>query len=81
MAITTDKTKAKAREELLVKLISQLLEREAVRRVDTGTLSETEIQKLGLTFKVLEKKIQEMKALFGIKEELNLELGPLGNLL
>lgn len=65
----------------LVKLISKLLEREAVRRVDTGTLSETEIQKLGLTFKVLEKKIQEMKMVFGIKEELNLELGPLGNLL
>ena len=65
----------------LIKLISQLLEREAVRRVDTGTLSEIEIQKLGLTFKVLEKKIQEMKTLFGIKEELNLALGPLGNLL
>lgn len=65
----------------LVKLISQLLEREAVRRVDTGTLSETEIQKLGLTFKILEKKIEELKAVFGIKEELNLELGPLGNLL
>lgn len=64
----------------LVKLISQLLEREAVRRVDTGTLSETEIQKLGLTFKVLEKKIQEMKTVFGIKDELNLALGPLGNL-
>ena len=66
---------------ILVKLISQLLEREAVRRVDTGTLSETEIQNLGLTFKVLEKKIEELKAVFGIKEELNLELGPLGNLL
>ena len=65
----------------LVKLISQLLEREAVRRVDTGTLSEIEIQKLGLTFKVLEKKIQEMKTVFGIKEELNLDLGPLGNLM
>lgn len=65
----------------LVKLISQLLEREAVRRVDTGVLSETEIQKLGLTFKVLEKKIQEMKTVFGIKEELNLDLGPLGSLL
>lgn len=65
----------------LVKLISQLLEREAVRRVDTGVLSETEIQKLGLTFKVLEKKIQEMKTVFGIKEELNLDLGPLGNLM
>lgn len=65
----------------LVKLISQLLEREAVRRVDSGVLSEAEIQKLGLTFKILEKKIQEMKTLFGIKEELNLDLGPLGRLL
>ena len=65
----------------LIELIRQLLEREAVRRVDTGTLSDTEVQKLGLTFKALEKKIQEMKTVFGIKEELNLELGPLGNLL
>ncbi len=65
----------------LIKLISKLMEREAVRRVDTGTLSEVEIQKLGLTFKVLEKKIQEMKNVFGIKEELNLDLGPLGNLM
>ncbi|OGF22506.1 hypothetical protein A2Y83_05500 [Candidatus Falkowbacteria bacterium RBG_13_39_14] len=66
---------------ILVKLISQLLEREAVRRVDSGVLSEVEIQKLGLTFKILEKKIQEMKILFGIKEELNLDLGPLGQLI
>jgi hypothetical protein len=65
----------------LIELIRQLLEREAVRRVDTGVLSEIEIQKLGLTFKVLEKKIEELKAVFGIKDELNLELGPLGNLL
>jgi len=65
----------------LVELIRQLLEREAVRRVDTGTLSEIEIQKLGLTFRTLEKKIQQLKAIFGIKEELNLELGPLGSLL
>ncbi|MEK7523761.1 MAG: gas vesicle protein GvpJ [Patescibacteria group bacterium] len=65
----------------LIELIRQLLEREAVRRVDTGTLSETEMQKLGLTFQMLEKKIHEFKAVFGIREELNLELGPLGNLL
>jgi hypothetical protein len=65
----------------LIELIRQLLEREAVRRVDTGTLTNAEVQKLGLTFKALEKKIQEMKAAFGIREELNLELGPLGNLL
>lgn len=65
----------------LIELIRQLLEREAVRRVDTGTLSDIEVQKLGLTFKALERKIQEMKRIFGIKEELNLELGPLGSLL
>jgi hypothetical protein len=65
----------------LIELIRQLLEREAVRRVDTGTLSEMEVQRMGLTFKALEKKVQELKAVFGIKEELNLELGPLGNLL
>lgn len=65
----------------LIELIRQLLEREAVRRIDAGTLSRTETQKLGLTFKTLEKKIEELKAVFGIKEELNLELGPLGTLL
>lgn len=65
----------------LVEVIRQLLEREAIRRVDMGVLSKDEIQKLGLTFKVLEKKIQEMKAIFGIREELNLELGPLGSFL
>lgn len=65
----------------LIELIRQLLEREAVRRVDTGTLSNMEVQKLGLTFKALEKKIQEMKAVFGVKGELNLDLGPLGSLL
>ena len=65
----------------LIELIRQLLEREAVRRIDIGTLSELETQKLGLTFKALEKKMQQLKLVFGIKEELNLNLGPLGDLL
>lgn len=66
----------------LVKLIKDLMYREAKRRVMRGNLSEVEIQKLGLTFKVLDKKIEEMKAIFGLKnEELNLDLGPLGNLM
>ena len=56
--------------------------REAKRRITKGNLSEVEIQKLGLTFKALDKKIEEMKAIFGLEdEELNLDLGPLGNLL
>ena len=65
----------------LVEFIRKVLEKEAMRRIEIGNLSDTEIQKLGLTLKALEKKIEEMKAIFGIKERLNLELGPLGNLM
>ena len=65
----------------LIELIKQLMEREALRRIDLGSLTDTEIQKLGLTFKLMEKKIQQLKIIFGIKGELNLDLGPLGNLL
>lgn len=65
----------------LVELLRQLLEREAVRRVDRGTLTRAEVEKLGLTFQLLARKIQELKAVFGIREELNLDLGPLGRLL
>ena len=66
----------------LVKLIKDLMYREARRRIAKGNLSEVEIQKLGLTFKALDKKIEEMRAIFGLEdEELNLDLGPLGNLM
>lgn len=65
----------------LVEFIRQILEKESIRRIDAGNLSDIEIQKLGLTLKALEKKIEELKAVFGIKEKLNLELGPLGNLM
>ena len=65
----------------LVELIRRLLERESMRRIDSGDLSKAERQKLGLTLKALEKKVEELKAVFGIKEDLNLDLGPLGNLM
>ena len=66
----------------LVELLRRLMEKEAVRRISRGSLSNIEIQKLGMTFKALEKKTEELKAVFGIKdEELNLDLGPLGNLM
>lgn len=66
----------------LVKLIKELMSREAKRRIQKGNLSEVEIQKLGLTFKALDKKLEELRAIFGLEdEELNLELGPLGNLM
>jgi len=66
----------------LVELIRRLMEKEAFRRVKRGTLSPAEIQKLGLSLKAVKKKIKEIQAIFGIEdEELNLDLGPLGNLM
>jgi hypothetical protein len=66
----------------LVELIRKLLEKEAFRRVKRGTLSPVEVQKLGLSLKAVKKKIKEIQAIFGIEdEELNLDLGPLGNLI
>jgi len=66
----------------LVELIRRLMEKEAFRRVKRGTLSRVEIQKLGLSLKAVKKKIKEIQVIFGIEdEELNLDLGPLGNLM
>ncbi len=66
----------------LVELIRKLMEKEAFRRVKRGTLSPAEIQKLGLSLKAVQKKIKEIQAIFGIEDEdLNLDLGPLGNLM
>ncbi|MDP3052323.1 MAG: gas vesicle protein GvpJ [bacterium] len=66
----------------IVELIRRLMEKEAYRRTKRGSLSQIEIQKLGMSLKAIEKKIKEIQTIFGIEdEELNLELGPLGNLL
>ena len=66
----------------LVELIRKLMEKEAFRRVKRGTLSPVEIQKLGLSLKAVKKKIQEIQTIFGIEDEaLDLDLGPLGNLM
>jgi hypothetical protein len=66
----------------LVELIRKLMEKEAFRRVKRGKLSSVEIQKLGLSLKAVKKKIKEIQTIFGIEdEELNLDLGPLGNLM
>jgi hypothetical protein len=66
----------------LLELIRKLMEKEAYRKVRGGSLSPIEIQKLGLSLKAVQKKIQEVQAIFGIEDEdLNIDLGPLGNLL
>jgi len=66
----------------LVELIRKLLEKQAMRRIEGGSLSEEEIERIGETLMKLENKMQELKGIFGLKdEELNLNLGPLGDLM
>lgn len=66
----------------LVELIRKLLEKQAIKRVDGGTLSDEEIERIGETLMKLEKKMQELKEILGYKdEELNINLGPLGDLM
>jgi hypothetical protein len=57
------------------------MEKQAVRRIEAGSLTEDEIERLGETFLKLQQKMEELKATFGLEDEdLNLNLGPLGNL-
>jgi uncharacterized protein YjiS (DUF1127 family) len=66
----------------LIELLRQLMERQALRRMDEGSLSDDEIERLGRTFMKLAERMDELKAHFGLRDEdLNLDLGPLGNLL
>jgi len=66
----------------IVQLLRELMERQALRRIDGGTLSEEEIERLGRTFMALDQRMGELCEEFGLaEEELNLHLGPLGDLL
>ena len=66
----------------LVEFLRQLLERQAIRRMEGGTLSDDEIERMGLALMRLEQKVHEMARAFGIDpSELNLGLGPLGKLI
>lgn len=65
----------------LIELLRQLMERQALRRMDDGTLTDAQIEELGLTFMRLAERMDELKATFGLRDEdLNLDLGPLGTL-
>jgi hypothetical protein len=63
----------------IVELIRQLLEKQAIQRVQGGSLSDEEIERLGVTLMRLETKMNELKKHFEI-DDLNINLGPLGNL-
>src|SRR3954449_9863 len=66
----------------LVELLRQLMERQALHRMERGTLTDEEVERLGETFMKLAERMDELKAEFGLRDEdLNLDLGPLGSLL
>jgi hypothetical protein len=66
----------------LVEFIRQLLERQAIRRMEADTLTADETEAIGVALMRLEQTVRDMAARFGLKpEELNLDLGPLGRLL
>ncbi len=66
----------------LVELIRKLVEKQAMRRVDGGSLSDDEIERLGETLMKLEMKMEELKKHFNLTDrDLNISLGPLGDLM
>jgi Gas vesicle protein K. len=65
----------------LIELLRNVLEHQAVRRMEGGTLSEDEVERLGLALLKLNERMQELKATFNLTDEdLNIDLGPLGRL-
>ena len=65
----------------LVEVVRKVLEHQAVHRMDSGSLSPEEIERLGLALMNLNDKMTELKAAFGLKDEdLDIDLGPLGRL-
>ena len=66
----------------IVELLRQLMERQALRRVEAGDLDDEEVERLGRTLMLLSERMQELKDHFGFEDsDLNLNLGPLGNLM
>jgi hypothetical protein len=66
----------------IVELLRQLMERQALRRVEAGGLDDETVERLGSTLMALEQRMEELKAVFGLTDEdLNIDLGPLGRLL
>ena len=66
----------------IVELLRQLMERQALRRVEAGGLSDEQTERLGKTLMLLAERMEELKRDFGLEDrDLNLDLGPLGRLL
>ena len=66
----------------LIEVIRQLLERQAIRRMEAGGLTDAEVERLGTTFMRLAEQMEKLKAEFGLDDDdVNIDLGPLGRLL
>jgi len=66
----------------IVELLRQLMERQALHRIDAGGLDAEQIERLDRTFMLLEERMEELKETFGLEDEdLNLDLRPLGRLM
>ena len=65
----------------VVELLRQLMERQALRRIEGGSLDEAEVERLGVALMKLEERMEELKREFELEDaDLNLNLGPLGDL-
>jgi Gas vesicle protein K len=66
----------------IVELLRQLMERQALRRVEDGTVTDEQAERLGYTLMRLDERMTELREHFGLApEDLNIDLGPLGTLL
>ena len=65
----------------VVELLREVLEHQAIRRMDGGTLTDEEVERVGLALLKLNHRMDELKKVFGLTDEdLNIDLGPLGRL-
>jgi actin-like ATPase involved in cell morphogenesis len=65
----------------VIELLRQTLEHQAIRRMDGGTLTDEQVERLGLALLKLDHRMGELKTLFGLTDDdLNIDLGPLGRL-
>src|SRR3954453_23820186 len=63
----------------VVELLRRVLEHQAIRRMDGGTLSEEEVEQLGLALMKLSQRMDELKDVFELSDDdLSIDLGPLG---
>lgn len=66
----------------VVELLRQLMERQAIRRIDQGGLTDAQVERVGTTLMLLDQRMAQLCADHGLRpEDLNLDLGPLGTLL